>query len=95
MIHTEAIEENLSKCPSYNGCNQNFCPLDLDLHLRSGKEQDKCKWMREPKQKKIGKRVFTSGGAVMPDAILNFVPRANVARLNSISKQRWIVLKKK
>ncbi|MFH0968987.1 MAG: hypothetical protein V1804_00570 [Patescibacteria group bacterium] len=81
-------------CPHYISCSQNFCPLDSELHLRSGSNQDKCRWMREPKQSKIKGWEFTSGGSVMPDAILKFVPESNLAWLNQSSKTRWEELKK-
>lgn len=86
-------EMNIERCPHFSGCSQNFCPLDSDLNLRSGKTQDKCRFMREPKPAKIREREFVSGGTVMPDAILNFVPSGNVGRLNNCSKNRWKELK--
>jgi hypothetical protein len=87
---TEDLPEiNMQRCPHFNGCSQNFCPLDPDLNLRSGKARDKCRFMREPKLAKIRGREFVSGGTVMPDAILNFVPRGNIERLNARSQTRW------
>ena len=95
MIDQDKITENLTRCPHFKGCSQNFCPLDLELYLRAGKEQDKCRWMREPKTANIQNREFVSGGSVMPDAILNFVPEGNVGRLNESSRARWHELKEK
>ncbi len=89
----EKIIANLKHCPHFEKCSQNFCPLDLDLHLRSGGEGDKCRWMREPKEKKIGNKEFISGGSIMPDALLNFVPESNLKRLNGSSQARWRELK--
>ena len=86
---------NPEKCPSFYRCNQNFCPLDFDLNLRKGKEQDKCRWMREPQKKKINGREFISGGGVMPNGILNFVPESNLKWLNESSQKRWRKLKNK
>lgn len=80
--------ENFKKCPYFTNCSLNLCPLDLELALRAGRKQDKCRWMREPKLSKIGKREFVSGGAVMPDALLNFVPEANLKWLNAASRKR-------
>ncbi len=94
MAEENKISENLTKCPNFNSCSQNFCPLDLELHLRSGSKQDKCRWMREAKKAKIQDREFVSGGAVMPDALLNFVPRGNLERLNEDSRRRWHELAK-
>lgn len=78
--------DNLRHCPNFNSCSQNLCPLDPDLNLRSGSTQDKCRWMRETKKNKIAGREFVSGGAAMPNAILNFVPQANLKWLNNISQ---------
>lgn len=89
MSNEKLIIQNLKRCPSYEKCNQNLCLLDLKLHLRSGGEQDKCKWMREPKRVKIKAREFVSGGQVMPDAILKFVPESNLKWLNQVSQKRW------
>jgi hypothetical protein len=49
----EKISKNLQKCPSFNTCSQNLCPLDLELRLRTGSSSNKCKWMRESQKKKI------------------------------------------
>ena len=89
MAEEDKTIENMERCPHFNSCSQNFCPLDLELELRSGGKEDKCRWMREPKTAKIQNREFVSGGAVMPDAPLNFVPEGNVERLNESSQARW------
>lgn len=86
-------EDNPRKCKKFNSCSRNFCPLDLDLNLRSGKKQDKCRFMREPRISKIQRREFVSGGTAMPDVLLNFVPSGNVERLNNHSRYRWEKLK--
>jgi len=95
MIPKEKIIENLKRCPHFERCSQNLCPLDFELHLRSGKEQDKCRWMREPKKKKINGREFIGGGKAMPDGILNFVPECNLKWLNEASRKRWKEIKDK
>lgn len=84
----------MEKCPNFYRCSQNFCPLDLELELRSGKSNDVCRWMREAKISKVAGREFVSGGAVMPDVILNFVPRKNLKRLNKKSQDKWKEVKK-
>lgn len=81
-------ETSMQKCLHFKSCSQNFCPLDPDLNLRSGKKQDKCRFMREPKLVKIRGREFVSGGTIMPDALLNFVLESNLERLNTSSKAR-------
>lgn len=82
----------LRQCPHYNGCSKNFCPLDENLSDRVGKNSEKCRYMREPKTKKISGRTFISGGSVMPDAPLNFVPEGNLKCLNRASQERRINL---
>jgi hypothetical protein len=79
---------NMERCPHFSDCSQNFCPLDPDLHLRSGGNQNKCRFMREPKTVKIRGREFVSGGTVMPDTLLNLVPRSNIERLNASTQAR-------
>lgn len=94
-IYTQnQIIENLEKCPHFNNCSRNLCPLDFELSLRSGGKQDKCRWMRDAKTSKIAGREFVSGGGVMPTVPLNFVPRANIERLNKASQERWRELSK-
>lgn len=72
MSTKEEIIKNLERCPSFNRCSQNLCPLDLELHLRSGREQDKCRWMREPKKKKIGRREICVWGQGYAEWYLEF-----------------------
>ena len=94
MPTEEEIIKNLKKCPYFDKCSQNLCPLDLELHLRSGKSSDKCRWMRETRKVKLKGREFISGGGVMPDAILNFVLERNLKWLNRASQKRWHELKR-
>ncbi len=89
------LVENLKRCPHFHSCSQNLCPLDLELNLRVGGQSDKCRWMREPKSVKLNGKEFVSGGRVMPDAILNFVPESNLKWLNESSQKRWKELKDK
>ena len=88
MINQQKTLENIRNCPNYNSCSQNLCPLDLELELRSGGKEDKCRFMREPKKKKIAGREFISGGTAMPDAPLKFVPECNLKWCNEASKKR-------
>ncbi len=81
----------MKKCPHFQKCNQNLCPLDPELNLRTGGEGDKCRWMREPKLKKIGGKHFMSGGGVMPSASLNCVPQGNLEWLNESSREAWVL----
>ncbi len=85
----EEIRENMKKCPRWDHCSKNLCPLDLELNLRVGNENNKCRWMKEPQKKKIKEREFVSGGSAIPSGILIFVPRANVKWLNDDSQKKW------
>lgn len=95
MNKQNKIIENLERCPHFKTCSQNLCPLDLELYKRTGKKQDKCRWMREAKVSKIAGKEFISGGNIMPDAPLNFVPSENINHLNQASQKRWRELNKK
>jgi len=90
----EEIVENMEKCPYFQSCSQNFCPLDFELFLRSGTKQDKCRFSMEVSRRIIGKREIIFGGRQMPDTTLVFVPRSNLNSLNEKSKKRWEELKK-
>jgi len=81
-------------CPHFNTCSRNLCPLDEDIKLRVGGKQDKCRWILQPQIKKIGNREFISGGRVMPDTPLTFVPEKNIKYLNTNSQKRLKQLKK-
>lgn len=85
----EEVIENLKKCPHFESCSQNLCPLDLELSLRVGATRDECRYMRRPRLVKVGNKEFVSGGTVAPDAVLNFTPSENSARLNESSKEKW------
>jgi hypothetical protein len=87
------LNENVKRCPHFNKCSQNLCPLDLELNLRSGGTSDKCRWMREAKTIKLMGKEFISGGQVMPNTILNFVPGSNLKWLNGSSQKVWLGLK--
>ena len=88
-ITEEEITTNLERCPHFDACSQNLCPLDFHLYKRVGGERNKCRWMREASKAKIGNREFISHGRVMPNGILNFVPRSNLEWLNTPSQERW------
>lgn len=93
MSSEEKIFKNLRRCAHFNKCSQNLCPLDLELPLRKGGEQDKCRWMRNHQKKIVNGQEFISGGKVMPDGILIFVPKRNLKWLNGVSQKRWWELK--
>ena len=93
-MNDDEVYNNLKKCPHFNTCNHNLCPLDLELSLRIGKRDGKCTWMRERLEKTIKGRRIIFWGKVMPDALLNYVPESNLEWLNTPSKKRWLELNK-
>ena len=62
---------------------------------KEGGEGDKCRWMRDARKTKVNGREFTTGGSVMPDALLICVPDRQKKRINSVSQQRWEELNRK
>ncbi len=93
MTEDEAYN-NLKKCPHFDKCNQNLCPLDIDLPLRTGGIADKCRWMRPRVKKTILGNTFISGGHIMPDGLLKYVPESNLKWLNTPSQHRWLKIHK-
>ncbi len=83
------INENIKKCPYWERCSMNLCPLDLEINLRVGKRDDMCRWIKVPRKKNIKGREFISGKGVMPNGLLIFVPRGNVKWLNGPSQEQW------
>ena len=94
MDKQDKIIENLEKCPNFEKCNQNLCPLDLELSKRSGGQRDKCRFAREQQTAKIAEKTIEFGGRLMPDCTLNLVPRENLDSLNKASQARWHEIKK-
>jgi hypothetical protein len=90
----EEIVENMERCPYFQSCSRNLCPLDFELSLRNGTKKDKCRFSMEVLERKIDGREIIFGGRQMPDTILDFVPKSNFISLNGKSKKRWKELKK-
>jgi len=88
MPSEEEIVKNLERCPYFERCSQNLCPLDFELYLRTGGERDKCRWMQKTRKRKIKNKEFIASG-VMPDNLLKFVPEDNVKWLNEVSQKAW------
>lgn len=88
MKKVKTIKDH-EQCVHFDRCSQNLCPLDPKLNTTYGKAHEKCRYMQKARKVKIGKREFISGGTIMPDTSLKFVPQSNVEWLNEASKQRW------
>lgn len=88
---------NLERCPHFDKCNQNLCPLDLELYLRAGGKESACRWMRERQAgyrkfidgSGVARKFYTRGASQMPDSLLKYVPKKNMGRLNRVSQKRW------
>lgn len=77
------LVENLMRCPRFEKCSQNLCPLDYELGLRYGRlDRDKCKYIRNDREK----------NSIMPDNLLKFVPKQNISKLNNVSQKRHMEL---
>ena len=84
------VQANLERCPRFETCNRNKCPLDAELHLRYGGAV--CLWMQAGDGQPIKRGAVTMAyvrGAVMPDELLIHVPQNNVSQLNGRSQARW------
>ena len=86
----ENKNKKIKKCPRFERCSHNICPLDIQLFIRIGfDDSDKCPFMRLSRATAINGKQFTTGESVMPVAELILVPRDNAERLNDASQKRW------
>lgn len=84
-ITEEKVMENLRKCPRFNNCSINICPLDLEVNLRTKlSEEEDCPFTIK-KKGKSQKGIKT----LAPDSILKFIPKSNVKMLNKRNQRRW------
>lgn len=95
--------KNLKRCPSFDTCSRNLCPLDSWIEERSGGDSDKCRYFREGKKrafnkegkllskaeiKKTKKVIWKKiGGTAIPKKLIKFIPKKNIKRLNEASKK--------
>jgi hypothetical protein len=79
------IIENLKKCPRFDSCSINICPLDLEINLRNKLPGEKdCPFMIK-KKSRLQKGIKT----LVPYGVLKFIPKSNVELLNKRSQKRW------
>ena len=78
----QEIIENIKRCPIFDRCNKNLCPLDYKLNLRVGQTSDKCRYMRRDRTK----------DSIMLNELLKFVPKNNISKLNASSQKRYYKL---
>ena len=90
MNQENKIIENLRKCPRFNWCSINVCPLDLEADLRNKLPgENQCPFTIN-KKSKSQKGIRTQ----MPSPILKFVPKSNVKMLHKRNQGRWHDLQK-
>lgn len=83
--------ENLIKCPRFNWCSINICPLDLDVNLRTMLlEENNCPFTIKKKGK--GQKGMKT---LARHSILELIPESNVKMLNKGNLKRWHSLHKK
>jgi len=81
----------------FDKCSQNLCPLDLELHLRSGNTSDKCRWMREPKQIKLDGKEIDFRVSVLPTVfgnkvVMRALDKSNLSiGLDSLGFLPWVL----
>ena len=94
--HTQAeLVRNLERCPKFERCNRNLCPLDYELERRHGGA--KCRWLQEGDAKlvKTGVATFPGLGAAMPDDLLRMAERSpnRFLRCKNASQARYSSLR--
>lgn len=91
MPREEEISENLRKCPRFNWCSINICPLDLAVNLRNKlPEENQCPFTIN-KKSKFQKGIRTQ----MSSPIFEVIPESNIKMLNKGNQKRWHDLHKK
>jgi len=85
MPEEQEIMKNLRKCPRFNWCSINICPLDLEVDLRNKLPEEKsCPFAT--KKRSEGQRGIR---LLAPDSILRVIPESNVKMLNKRNQKRW------
>lgn len=83
--------ENIKKCPRFNECSVNVCPLDDEANLKDKlPEENVCPFCLKKKA------AFQKGiRTLAPDSVLAVIPESNLKMLNNRSQKRWHTLIKK
>ena len=77
--------ENMKKCPRFEWCSNNVCPLDSDALLRESLPGENSCPFTLKKKKKIQKGMKT----LAPHNILEVIPKSNKNLLNKRNQKRW------
>lgn len=87
----EKVIQNLRKCPYFNKCSANICPLDLEVNQRTYvRGEDICPFTIK-NWRKFRKGIKT----ILPKDILKFIPESNIKMLNKRNRKRWYAIYKK
>jgi len=85
MPSEKEIIENLRRCPRFNYCSINICPLDSKVNLRNElPEEEPCPFSIK-KRGKEQKGIKTQA----VDSILEVIPELNLKMLNLRNQKRW------
>jgi len=77
--------ENMKKCSRFEGCSDNVCPLDSEVHLRENLPGENSCPFTLKKRKKSQKGIKT----LAPHNILEVIPKSNKNLLNKRNQKRW------
>ncbi len=80
---------NMKKCPRFNYCSVNSCPIDINAHFRKNlPDEDCCPFTIKKKTKKL-----KGTKTLAPHIILEVIPSKNQKMLNRRNQKRWLSLK--
>ncbi len=83
--------ENMKRCPRFNSCSANVCPIDADAGLRKQLPgEDRCPFCL--KKKSEGQKGIRT---LAPSSILEVIPKSNLKMLNRRSQKRWLAINNK
>jgi len=84
-MNQDKIIENIKRCPRFNFCSHNICPLDPEASQRiSLRDENPCPFCLKKKTTlQKGMKTRMSAG------VLKFVPISNTKMLNYRNQKRW------
>ena len=79
------MNKNLKKCPRFEWCSINICPLDFEQKIRIAMSEEKSCPFTIKKRLKSEKGITT----IVSDSILRFIPKSNQKMLNKRNLKRF------
>lgn len=76
--------ENMRKCPRFDYCSVNVCPIDSEANFKINLPDEECCPFTIKKKGKNQKGIKT----LAPQCILEVIPESNVKLLNNRNKKR-------